>query len=62
MSLAFDTTRRVLFLSDSGNHAVRRVSLSGAVSNVWGRPDMRALLLARGLTDEFDRTQVGPDH
>mmetsp|Transcript_17951 Transcript_17951/g.38548 ORF Transcript_17951/g.38548 Transcript_17951/m.38548 type:complete len:859 (+) Transcript_17951:175-2751(+) len=57
-SISFDATRRVLFVSDSGNHAIRKVSLTGQVSTVWGRPDMATVLRQKGVADLFSRAQL----
>lgn len=41
--VAFDAARRVLYVADQGNHTIRQVSLSGAVTTVAGslRPGWR---------------------
>jgi len=50
--------RGALFVSDSANHAIRRVDVAtGNVTTVWGRPDFQSVLEARGA-DPFDRAQV----
>lgn len=44
------------YVSDSANHAVRRINItSGAVTTVWGGPGFAATLASRGVGDVFDQ-------
>ena len=57
-SLVFDPVADVLYVSDQGNHAIRRVTRSGQVSTVAGRPGMEAWLTAQGVSDVYNQAQT----
>lgn len=58
-SIAFDPVRGVLYVADSENHEIRRITRDGTVTTLFGRPDMEAWLWAQpGVTDVFDRSQI----
>eukprot|EP00775_Hariotina_reticulata_P008648 gene8648-8829_t len=44
----------MLYVSDSANHAVRRITLSGEVSTTWASPDVLTQIDEAGV-DRFDR-------
>jgi len=49
------TNAPVLYVADSGNHAVRQIDLTtGVVSTLWGGPTTVNQISARGI-DLFDR-------
>jgi len=45
-----------LYVADSANHAIRRLSLSGAVTTVWGGPGVQSKINAANIS-QYD--QVG---
>jgi hypothetical protein len=59
-SIVFDPVADVMYVADQDQHLIRRISRGGAVTTLFGRPDMVSALASRGVTNRFDRTQVRP--
>lgn len=57
-SVVFDPVADVLYVSDQGNHSIRRVTRGGSVSTLVGRPGMESVLASRGVTDIYNQAQT----
>lgn len=56
-SIVFDQAADVMYVTDQGNHSIRRITRAGVVTTLWGRPDMEAWLGAR-VSDIYSQTQT----
>lgn len=56
-SVVFDPVADVMYVSDQGNHSIRRVTRAGQVTTLWGRADMETWLQAR-VADIYNQPQT----
>ena len=57
-SIVFDPVADVIYVSDQGNHSIRRITRGGAVTTLAGRPGMESWLTSQGVSNIYNQAET----